>query len=276
MCRIISLNAMCVAVVLTAGAAGAEPSHGYMTASDGVRIHYLAEGEGSAVVLVHGYTGSAEGNWFSNGVADALTNNHRVVAIDVRGHGQSEKPHDAGKYGKRLWQDVLELMDHLKIDKAHLHGYSMGGAITTQLLIHAPKRFITASYGGSGVRETDPEWAAKVPPDKAGTDSLEAEARTKLRGSPTRDDEALAAVRESWRDGLGAPIDLTKITIPVLAINGELDRPNTKTHRMQRELVNFQSVVLPGKSHLTAIMAGYIPPQYITSLVEFIDANDVK
>ena len=60
----------------------------------------------------------------------------------------------------------------------------------------------------------------------------------------------------------------------MLAINGELDRPNGKTHRMQRELANFNSVVLPGKSHLTAIMAGYMPPEYITSLVEFIDTND--
>ena len=62
----------------------------------------------------------------------------------------------------------------------------------------------------------------------------------------------------------------------MLAINGEFDSPNAKTHRMQRELVNFKSVILPGKSHLTAIMAGYIPPEYIQSLVAFIDANDPK
>ena len=71
-------------------------------------------------------------------------------------------------------------------------------------------------------------------------------------------------------------IDLTKIKIPVLAINGEFDRPNAKTHRMQRELTNFKSVVLPGKSHLTAIMAGYIPKEYIESLATFIDENDAK
>ena len=63
---------------------------------------------------------------------------------------------------------------------------------------------------------------------------------------------------------------------PVLAVNGEFDAPNAKTHRMQRELANFKSVVLPGKSHLTAVMAGYIPPQYIESLVAFIDANDKR
>ena len=62
--------------------------------------------------------------------------------------------------------------------------------------------------------------------------------------------------------------------MPVLAINGGFDRPNAKTHRMQRELTNFQNLVLPGKSHLTAIMAGYIPEVYITTLVNFIRANN--
>ena len=62
----------------------------------------------------------------------------------------------------------------------------------------------------------------------------------------------------------------------MLAINGEYDRPNAKTHRLQREVKNFKSVVLPGKSHLTAIMAGYMPKEYPESLVAFINANDPK
>ncbi len=106
-------------------------------------------------------------------------------------------------------------------------------------------------------------------------DPQEAEARSTLRASPTRDDEALAAVRQyPWQPGERTRLDLTKIMIPVLAINGGYDRPNAKTHRMQRELADFTSVVLPGKSHLTAIMAGYIPKLYITTLVTFIDEHD--
>jgi pimeloyl-ACP methyl ester carboxylesterase len=173
-------------------------------------------------------------------------------------------------------RDVIELMDHLKIDKAHIHGYSMGGMLTGQLLAAHPERFITASFGGSGIPEVDPEQVAKVPADKEGRDALEDEASEKLRHHPERDDEALAAVRGSWNPADRGKIDLTKVTIPVLAINGEFDKPNAKTHRMQRELANFKSVVLPGKSHLTAIMAGYIPPEYINTLVAFIDANDPK
>jgi pimeloyl-ACP methyl ester carboxylesterase len=252
-----------------------EPKHGTFTASDGVKIHYLEAGQGSPVVLVHGYTGTAEGNWFSNGVAEALAKNHRVVAIDCRGHGKSEKPHDPAKYGPQMARDVIELMDHLEIAKAHVHGYSMGGFIVTQLLASAPDRFITASYGGSGVPEVDEKFRQQVPPDKPGPDPQEAEASQRLRSHPERDEEALAAVRKyPWKPGERGTIDLTTIKIPVLAINGEFDGPSAKTHRMQRELSNFTAVVLPGKSHLTAIMAGYIPQLYIDSLVEFIDKHD--
>jgi len=254
---------------------GAKAKHGHFTASDGVKIHYLEAGQGSPVVLIHGYSGSAEGNWFANGVADALAKKHRVVAIDCRGHGKSGKPHDPEKYGPQMVKDVLELMDHLMIDTAHVHGYSMGGFIVTQLLASAPQRFITASYGGSGVPEIEPKYKQQVPADDPSVDPQETEAMERLRGRPDRDDDALEAVRQyPWKPGERGRIDLTTITIPVLAINGEFDRPQAKTHRMKRELADFSAVVLPGKSHLTAIMQGYIPQLYIDSLVEFIGKND--
>src|SRR5438552_1836551 len=98
-----------------------KPSHEFMVASDKVKIHYMVQGQGIAVVLIHGFSGHAEGNWFSNGVAAALAKNHRVIAIDCRGHGQSDKPHDPAMYGERLWKDVIELMDHLAIKRAHIH-----------------------------------------------------------------------------------------------------------------------------------------------------------
>jgi pimeloyl-ACP methyl ester carboxylesterase len=166
-------------------------------------------------------------------------------------------------------------MDHLKIQKAHVHGYSMGGFIVTQLLAQAPDRFITASYGGSGVPEVDDKHQAEVPADEPGPDPQEAEARNTLGNAPN-DREALAAVRQGWASIGRGNIDLTTIKIPVLAINGQFDGPNAKTHRMQRELADFEAVVLPGKSHLTAIMAGYMPPEYTESLVKFINEHDVK
>jgi pimeloyl-ACP methyl ester carboxylesterase len=277
----LTLPAFGLLLVATAAspARAVQPTDGYFTAHDGVKIHYLEAGNrnspGAPVVLIHGYMGTAFGNWFTNGIADALVGRHWVVAIDCRGHGKSDKPHDPAKYGPQMARDVIELMDHLKIDKAHVGGYSMGGMITGQLLATHPERFVTATFGGSGIREVDQEWKDKVPTDKTGRDPKEDEARQKLSALPNQDREALGAVMQyPWKPGERSNIDLTKIKIPVLAINGEFDKPNEKTHRLQREVPNFKNVVLPGKSHLTAIMPGYIPKEYIETLAAFIDSND--
>ncbi|HEY6404054.1 MAG TPA: alpha/beta hydrolase [Blastocatellia bacterium] len=281
--------------LLTAGAVFAQNKveHKYFTTSDGVKIHFMVKGKGAPVILIHGYTGSAEGNWFSNGIADALAVNHMVIAIDCRNHGLSDNPQPMGP-GKA--EDVIELMDRLKIQKAHLHGYSMGGGIVGRLMAMIPDRFITAGFGGSGIQETDPEWRAKAPKDKEGRDPQEDEASAKLRAKRAKDlgvtleeyQKQLAERQERQRAALaaanaqaaarpaGPQLDLTKITFPVLAINGEFDRPLAKTVRMSRELRNFTNVVLPGKSHLTAIMAGYMPKEYLESVVKFINANDPK
>lgn len=266
-----------------------EPTHELFTTSDGVKIHYMQLGKkGSCVVLIHGYTGSAQGNWFDNGIAQVLAKNHRVVALDNRNHGRSDKPQLNGP-GRA--EDTLELMDHLKIAKAHMHGYSMGGAITGRLLATHPERFITATFGGSGVPETDPEWLAKLPPDKPGVDPGEAELSHRLRirhamdnGMSREEAEKLAAGPAPPRPAAAASsarpapaalqIDLTRVTVPVMAINGELDRPHAKTTRMARELYNFTNVVLPGKSHLTAIVAGSMPKEYLDNLVGFINSHD--
>lgn len=283
-------------LLITAGSISAQekPRDGYFTTKDGVKIHYIIQGKGTPVVLIHGYTGSAERNWFTNGVAQALARNHMVVAIDCRNHGKSDKPQPNGP-GRA--EDVIEMIDHLKIQRAHFHGYSMGGAIVARLLALIPERMITASFGGSGVPETDPEMRARIPPDKEGRDPEEATASRNLRirhamdnGMSREEAEKLADAPRPPRttpasttpaaprtqQPSGPQLDLTKLDIPMLAINGEYDRPLARTHRLWREARNFTSVILPGKSHLTAIAAPYIPKEYSESLVKFINSNDEK
>jgi pimeloyl-ACP methyl ester carboxylesterase len=304
--RLIGIGAAAL-LAAASPAFSAEPVDGYFKTSDGIRIHYLTLGDtGSPVVLIHGYTGNARGNWFNNGVAQALAKNHRVVAIDCRNHGLSDKPEPRGR---GIARDVVELMDHLKIQKAHLHGYSMGGGITAALMAQIPERIITASFGGSGIRETDPELAKKAAAlDKEGRDPQETEISRGLRiqslvdNGATREEAekrvaeqeqqaaaqpagaaAPPAVGAAGTAGAGTPgpnpppqIDLTRIQFPVIAIVGEFDAPNARTARMSRELKNFKLTVLPGKSHLTAISARTMPKEYPETLVSFIDANDAK
>ena len=87
-----------IVFVLFASAAFAQeqPEHKYFTTKDGVKIHFMTIGKGTPVILIHGYTGSAEGNWFRNGIAVALAKTHRVIAIDCRNHGRSDKPQPNG------------------------------------------------------------------------------------------------------------------------------------------------------------------------------------
>jgi pimeloyl-ACP methyl ester carboxylesterase len=249
-----------------------EPKNDYFTTSDNVKIHYMTLGEqGSWVVLIHGFTDTAQRMFFTTGIAQELAKTHRVVALDNRNHGQSDKPQPNGP-GRA--EDTIELMDHLKIDKAHIHGYSMGGGITGQLLASHPDRFLTAAFGGSGIAETDDDLrkkAAAMDTPMPTPQGAEAAAFQRLRdiASKGRGSAPAAAPRPTLQ------IDLTKITIPVLAINGEFDSPHAKTQRMSRELKNFSNVILPGRNHMSAIaVGGPMPQQYIDTLVDFINAND--
>ena len=269
---------------------------GFFTVPDGTRLHYVEAGEGAAVVLIHGARGSAIGNWFSNGIAPKIAQTNHVYALDMRGHGLSE----GSSHGHvSMADDVLAFMDQMGIEKAHIGGYSMGGAITLQLLIRAPERFITACLQGAGLSETK-EWRGKVPHDKVGTDPDEERANAQvqarraekgqevgnhfgdrmkqgraafgaLAGMTTR--KAMAEMQRR-HDAQFAGLDLSTIKFPVMAINGEFDRPLARTHRLWRELDDFTNLVLKGKSHLTAMMAGYIPQAYIDGYAAFILRNN--
>ena len=94
------------------------------------------------MVLVHGFASNAENNWGITGWLELLARDHRVVALDCRGHGQSDKPHVAAAYASTLMEDdVTALMDHAGIRRALLMGYSMGGRISMGLLVRYPERF---------------------------------------------------------------------------------------------------------------------------------------
>lgn len=263
----------------TAVAYAQQPKDGFFTTADGVKVHYLtAGGAASWVVLIHGYTDTAQRVWFTTGIAPAIAKSHRVVAIDNRSHGQSDKPQPNGP-GRA--EDVIELMDRLKIQRAHIHGYSMGGALTGQLLVRIPDRFITAGFGGSGLTETDADLRAKAAamdealPKPQGADA-DALARFRARVSSTLPAAGRGAPTPPAAN-VGPALDLATIAAPILAINGSFDTPYSKTHRLWREARTFQNVILAGKTHLTAIaVGGPMPPQYAEAMVRFIDAIDVK
>jgi pimeloyl-ACP methyl ester carboxylesterase len=133
--------------------------------SKGVKIHFRILGQGEPVVLIHGFTGSLE-SW--NTLAASLAKTHYVVSMDCRGHGKSDKPHDPKAYATEMVEDVVRLMDHVRIPKAHVMGYSMGAMITGKLIATHPDRLLSATMGGAaGLRETDAPVKLAIPTAEA-------------------------------------------------------------------------------------------------------------
>jgi pimeloyl-ACP methyl ester carboxylesterase len=275
MTRLVTMVAFVVTCAAATPAFAQQAADGFFTTSDGVKIHYLTLGSsGSWVVLIHGYSDTAQRMWLTTGIAPVLARTHRVVALDNRNHGQSDRPQPGGA-GRA--QDIVELMDHLKIETAHIHGYSMGGALTGQLLAMIPGRFITAGFGGSGLQETDPALRAQAAAlDEAAPKAQGADAAAMERFR-ARVASALPAGSPTLTVPAGPVVDLTALSIPIIAINGSFDSPYAKTHRLWREAKVFQNVILPAKTHLTAIAAGGpMPPQYADTLSRFIDMFDAR
>ena len=123
--------------------------------SDGVRLRYVEEGRGAdPLVLLHDRGSSIEEQWIATGVMPSLVRQDifRVIALDLRGHGKSDKPQPA-VVDAEMARDVDRLMTHLGIRRAHVVGYGLGANIAAKLATLHPERFITMTLaGGAQVR----------------------------------------------------------------------------------------------------------------------------
>lgn len=146
-CRSLTATAALLGLAL-AGYAG-QSTDGTLDAN-GVKIHYYVQGKGEPVVLIHGWLASADLNWSLPGISRTLARDFQLIALDVRGHGRSDKPTKDEAYGPELVEDVVRLLDHLKIKKAHIVGYSMGGIIAANFLARHPDRSLSGTLGGMG------------------------------------------------------------------------------------------------------------------------------
>jgi hypothetical protein len=124
--------------------------------SNGLRLRYVEAGAGAdPVVLLHDSGSSIEEQWIATGIMPSLVRQDifRVIALDLRGHGRSEKPQQPG-VDAEMALDVERLMSHLNIRRAHVVGYGLGANIAAKLATLHPGRFITMTLaGGAHVRE---------------------------------------------------------------------------------------------------------------------------
>ncbi len=254
--------------------------------SDGVRIRYLVRGSGSPVLLVHGFSVNLELNWLGPGILDSLASRYTVITLDLRGHGASDKPHDPAAYGTPFVEDLVRLLDHLGIQRAHIVGYSMGAVITLKLLTTYPERVASAVLGGAGWRPAEmgpPErvagWQRQRERVARGETTIaevlagpDAPLLTpQMRAAFNRNDPAaLAAVLQGNRGLLTiTEAELRANTIPVLAVVGETDWARTDVERMTDVMANLEVAIVPGATHLTTV--GH--PLFLQALVRFLGSQ---
>jgi len=263
--------------------------------SDGVKIHYIVEGKGEPLLVIHGFAGSIQG------MSDAIKNlskNFQVIAMDCRGHGQSDKPHDLDAYGMNMIEDQIRLLDHLKIKKAHVFGYSMGGAIAIGIVGFHPERVLSAIVGGAGwvppgqVREMPglnwndlaesmeqgkgiaPLMLALIPEGDPKPTPEQLEMVNKMFNSK-QDPLALAAV---IRNFVPSPTEaqIRSNKIPVLALIGEKDRGKKDVDRLNGLMPNLKIVVIPNASHATAPADPLFIKSHNDFLLEHSSSNSGK
>jgi pimeloyl-ACP methyl ester carboxylesterase len=151
-------------------------------ARDGTRLYYEEAGQGSAIVFVHEYAGDYR-TWEPQ--MRYFSRTHRCITYSQRGYLPSDVPTDGGRYSQDIARDdVIALMDALKIDKAHVVGHSMGAATALHVGIHFPKRCLSVAAASCGYGSS---------PDAAKVEEMRAVSRETGKGFATQDFKAAAA-----------------------------------------------------------------------------------
>ena len=256
--------------------------------SGGTPIHYTDQGEGVPVMLIHGFAVQADLNWRWTGCIRRLRKHgYRVIAMDVRGHGRSGRPRDPQSYGTELCDDIIRLMDHLGIDKAHIAGYSMGGFIVLKTIERHPDRLLSGvicAAGWGAMSEEHRRLFQEI------VDSVEQRRNfdpithwLDISGHASRVNCALANFFMGISNDTGAIINVFKAfealavpeealrrnAVPALTLVGERDGIRQTSEELPGRMANHELVFIPRGDHLTTILH----PQFMQRMLAFFDRH---
>ena len=228
--------------------------------SNGMRIAYALEGEGSPVLLAHGFASTHAVNWGPTGWVRALVEaGYRVIMPDMRGHGQSEKSHDKADYTlSAMAGDLVALLDHLGEPGADLMGYSMGAMVALVAAMEAPERFDRIVAGGVGAtlldprRDPGPVIDALLADDPASTEDKGALLFRTFADQNGQDRKALAACFEAVRAPF--PVEgLKDIARPVLVVAGEADVQAGAPGPLAKRIPKGEAFTVPKRDHMKTV-----------------------
>lgn len=225
-----------------------------------VEISYVDEGEGDPIVLVHGFASSKNVNWvYPTWVSELKKHNRRVIALDNRGHGDSTKLYDSEQYSiGTMAGDVRALLAHLKIERADMMGYSMGGRITAYIAYSHPEILRSAILGGIGIG-----LIKGGGPGENVAAALEAESLDDVTDPMGRTFRAFADQTRSDRRALAACLrgsrrlmsdqEASSIKVPVLIAVGTTDDVAGSAQDLHKVIPGSQVLDIPNRDHMRAV-----------------------
>lgn len=234
--------------------------------SDGVNLAFIDLAptndapRGESIILVHGFASSHMVNWVNTQWTKTLTHaGYRVVALDNRGHGQSDKPHEPEAYSSHIMaEDVRRLMDHLEIARADVMGYSMGARISAHLALAHPQRLRSLLLGGLGIHLVE---GVGLPLGIA--DAMEAPSLDVLSDPMQRMFRAFADANKSDLKALAAcirgsrqtltPGEVGRIVMPTLVSVGTKDDVAGSGQELAALIPNAEAFAIEGRDHNLAV-----------------------
>jgi pimeloyl-ACP methyl ester carboxylesterase len=225
--------------------------------SNGVNLAWRERGSGRPVVLLHGLFSNAQTNWIRFGHAATLAGRGlRVIMPDLRGHGDSDRPHDPAAYPPDvLADDGLALIAHLGLEDYDLGGYSLGGRTAVRMVVKgaAPRRLVVSGMGLSGLLDTGARSAhfkvilGGLGTHARGSPEWMAEAFLKTTGG---DPQALLPLLDSFLDTSEA--ELRAIEVPTLVLHGAQDDDNGSGEALAKLLAHGEFLEVPG-NHMSVV-----------------------
>ncbi|MBZ0163664.1 MAG: alpha/beta hydrolase [Notoacmeibacter sp.] len=227
---------------------------------DGFDIAFIDEGEGDAILLIHGFGSNHAVNWVNPGWVSFLTNaGYRVIALDNRGHGRSAKSYKPEDYvPAAMAGDAAALLDHLGIARAHVMGYSMGARIAAVTALGYPRKVATLILGGLGlgIIEGVGGWDEIA-------EALVTERPEEITGERPRMFRAFADQTQSDRRALAACIsrsrellsaaDAGRISQPTLVAVGTRDDIAGSAEGLARLMPSATVFDIAGRDHMLAV-----------------------
>ena len=245
------------------------PTH-HFRSRDGLELAYRELGVGRPLVLIHGYFSTATVNWLRYGHAEKIAaRGYRVIMPDLRGHGDSARPHDAAFYPPDiLAADGFALIEELELTDYDLGGYSLGARTTVRMLARGatPARAIIAGMGLEGITNTGGRGSffrnilTNLGTFKPGSAQWMAEAFLKTVGG---DPVALLHILNTFVDT--PPEVLGRIRTPALVLVGAEDDDNGSGQALATALPQARLVEIAG-NHMSAVTK----PELGAAIAEFL------